>query len=212
MNRGIGYWSRPFAGVSPSGDGWLAVKVGGIHRLMLADGIGHGIHAHHIVCLLQQQLLWICTRSTQLLGLDESLQTLHWLLRQQSMDCQAAVALVDLDMEALQFQGISIGNIQAHFYAKGRHGSLPMIHGMVGGRFPRHVSSTKHAIDSEGVLALFTDGIDAPAATHYLQALCALQARPCINPQVESETIVSRFGCISDDASCGLVAVSQLAP
>jgi serine phosphatase RsbU (regulator of sigma subunit) len=212
MINGIGCCTRPFASVSPSGDGWLAVRVGETQRVMLADGIGHGSHAYQIVDLLKQQLHWICTRSTKLMRLDKSLEALHKLLCQETMDCQAAVALVDLDLQTFQLQGISIGNIQTHFLSSGAHGSFPMINGMVGGRFPRHVKANVYSIDSDSVLALFTDGIHPGGASQYLQRLSSLQSLSRLNPQMEAESIVSRFGSSSDDASGVFVAVSQLQP
>jgi hypothetical protein len=212
MIKGIGYWSRPFACIPPSGDGWLAVKVGGTHRLMLADGIGHGTHAHNIVCLLQQQLLWICNRSTQLMGLVESLEALHWLLRQQTSDCQAAIALVDLELQPFRLQGISVGNIQVYIQSKCGQCGLPSMNGMVGGQFPRHIKTTSHSVESDSVLALFTDGINSKGVMQYLRVLGSLQSFPSLNPQAEAETIVSRFGCFNDDASCGLVSIGQLQP
>jgi hypothetical protein len=187
MINGIGCCTRPFASVSPSGDGWLAVRVGETQRVMLADGIGHGSHAYQIVDLLKQQLHWICTRSTKLMRLDKSLEAL----------------------QTFQLQGISIGNIQTHFLSSGAHGSFPMINGMVGGRFPRHVKANVYSIDSDSVLALFTDGIHPGGASQYLQRLSSLQSLSRLNPQMEAESIVSRFGSSSDDASCVVVAVSH---
>jgi len=212
MNGAVGYASRPFYQLPPSGDGWLMLKLGAIHRLMLVDGIGHGQHAHSIVRCLIQQLTWICQRSSRLIGLADCLHALHALLRQQGSDAQAAVALLDVNSDLGSLRGLSIGTVQVHVQTGETSHCFPSLCGMLGGRLPSQLLESSCRIDASSLVAVFSDGVESQGAREYLKALATRHSHQHLEMQSEADLIVRRFGRISDDASCALLRPGQLSP
>lgn len=200
-----GYAACPFQNSPPCGDGWLSLGFGTRQRLMLADGIGHGTTAHRIVTTLSQHLSWLCSDRTPMPDLEECLLDLHRLLEQEISDSQAAVALVDVDRERRELDVAIVGNVQVHYLTPELKLHFPSMSGMVGGRFPRQVHSTRTSIQPASLLAMFSDGLDAAAAARHLSNLHARSTGHGMQMQAEAQTMLQRFGLPSDDASCGLL-------
>jgi serine phosphatase RsbU (regulator of sigma subunit) len=209
MNHSIGYASRPYLNRHPNGDGWLVIHQGSLHRLMLADGIGHGSKAHAIVELLKQQLLWISQRSTQWIGIDHCLQDLHRTLVNCSSTSQAAVALVDLDCDSKQqttvLAGISIGNIEVQIQAGSSQTCLPTLPGMVGGHLPTELPISTYQLAPDSIVSLFSDGVEARAAKTYLRHVTQNHRWRAMELRLVARVIVEQFGRLTDDASCLLI-------
>lgn len=214
MNDSLGFASRPFLNRYPSGDGWLMIHHGTLHRMMLADGIGHGSRAHAIVELLKQQLLWISQRSTQWLELAQCLQDLHRSLINLSSGAQAAVALVDLHCDSKQqnafLAGISIGNIEVQIQTGSSQTCLPTMPGMVGGHLPSQLTVSTYPVGPDTLVALFSDGVETRAAKTYLRTCVERHRSMTMELRHEAEAIVATFGRLTDDASCLLVRPSLL--
>jgi hypothetical protein len=209
MKDAIAFASRPFLNRYPNGDGWLAIHHGSLHRMMLADGIGHGSQAHAIVELLKKQLLWITQRSTQWLGLAECLQDLHRSLFNHNSGLQAAVAVVDLHCDSKQqnpfLAGISIGNIEVQIQTGYSQTCLPTMPGMVGGHLPSQLTVSTYPVGPDTLVALFSDGVETRAAKTYLRTCAERHRSVTMELRHEAEAIVERFGRLTDDASCLLV-------
>lgn len=205
----IGYASRPYFNRYPNGDGWLVIEQGSHHRLMLADGIGHGNKAHDIVELLKEQLLWFSKRSTQWVGLDHCLQDLHGTLVKLNSTSQAAVALVDLDCDRKHqtsvLAGISIGTIEVQIQAGSSQTCLPMLPGMVGGHLPTQLPVSTYQLLPDAIVALFSDGIETRAAKTYLQHITQNHGWSTMDLYQEAKAIVEKFGRLTDDATCLLI-------
>lgn len=200
-----GHACFPFHNTPPCGDQWLKLDTGASQRLMLADGIGHGATAHRIVTLLAEQLTALCRDRRPLLELDDCLAELHQLLQGQIDAAQAAVALVDVNPVRKEVSAVSVGNIQVHYFTPAMSVHFPSMHGMVGGRFPRQLHITRAPLTSASLLALFSDGLDSAPACQYLNDLHARSTMHGLQLQAEAETLLHRFGKLSDDASCALL-------
>lgn len=210
MRASLGYASRPFITGLPCGDGFVTMQLGPIQRLMLTDGIGHGLHAFRIVEDLNQQLIWLCQRSQAYrIGLLECLQNLHRLLRQRGHDHQAAMALLDLDPNDRKLEAIIIGNIEVHIHRSGFHLCLPAQPGMVGGRLPSQPRPMRHALEEGTLLSLFSDGVDGRNALPGLKAMVERGNLHRLDMQAEADAFLRLLARSTDDASCVLVHLGE---
>lgn len=205
MQIRTGYASCPFRNTPPCGDHWLNLDMGNGQRLMLADGMGHGEAAHRIVISLAEHLKWLCNGSRPMPNLETCLEQLHQLLLMQINGAQAAVALVDIDTKQKVLQVAIVGNVQVHYFTPETNLRFPSMHGMVGGRFPRHLQRTSTCLESGSLLALFSDGLDSTAACQELSSLHAHSTVHGLRIQSEAETMLRRHSMLSDDASCALL-------
>lgn len=212
MECSIGYACRPCHHIPPSGDGWLALRIGSTYRLMLADGIGHGSSAHRIVEALREHLIWICRRSSRLIGLDDCLVSLHHCLQQQNNTSQAAVALLDLDPDLKTFHSLIAGNVMVRYACAERCTSCLNMPGMVGGRLPTTLRMTTVNMQVGGILSLCSDGMETAGMDDYLLSRCRTGMRRELCLQSEAEAMLQRFGKITDDASCALVSIQEGMP
>lgn len=207
MELTIGHAARPFQHRPPCGDGWLSLEIGSICRIMLADGIGHGSNAHRIVQGLRQQLIWLCERSTQLLDLTDCLVSLHHYLEQQVKQSQAAVALLDLDLETHKITSLITGNVMVRYASAERYVQCLQMPGMLGGRLPTTLRATTLDMQSGSLLSLCSDGVDSSGTGDYLISRCRAGMHRGLHIQAEAEAMLRQFGRITDDASCILVSI-----
>lgn len=207
-----GFATRPCCDQPPCGDGWLRELQGNIVRVMVADGIGHGIHAHRIVQSLQIQLSWICKRSHPLIDLNACMADLHRCLQEQGQEAQAAVALADLNAEEQWMHALVVGNIEVHCHNRDDSHHVPSLRGMVGGRFPGHLPVTHVPIGSRTLVGLYSDGLDAAPTRDQLTRLHDKGRRHNLDIQAEAEAMVRRFGKPNDDAICALLHLQGVEP
>lgn len=207
-----GFATRPCFDQPPCGDGWLSRSAGNILRVMVADGIGHGIHAHRIVQSLQQQLAWICKRSIPLMGLADCMADLNRCLQEQGREAQAAVALADLNAQEQWMDALVVGNIEVHCHTDSDSHHVPSLRGMVGGRFPGHLAVSHWPIAAGTLVGFYSDGLDPAPARHQLTSLHNQGRHQPLDLQAEAEAMVQRFGKPNDDAICGLLQLQQVGP
>lgn len=207
-----GFASSPFHDTPPCGDHWMTLDVGSSHRLMLADGIGHGLHAYQIVTALGDHLKALCNIRIPSPDVETCLESLNHLLHHELVGGQAAVALVDINTQKRFLKVAIVGNVQVHYFMPELRIQFPSMDGMVGGRFPRQLNSTCAPIQSASLLALFSDGLDAMDACQYLSDLHARQTSHGRHMQAEAEAMLDRCGKDSDDASCALVWFEESTP
>lgn len=208
MDIEIGHSSRPFQLIPPCGDGWISLDNGAVQRLMLADGIGHGQHAHQIVRLLEQQLSWLCQRSTELINLADCLINFHQVLKRQGADWQAAVALVDLNRRQKSLSVAIVGNVEVRCIEACSSSAFPGMRGMVGGRLPSQLLISQRRMQNESLIGIFSDGVESRSTVDYLDQLRERRCRRALPMQTESESIIRDFGKLTDDASCALTWIS----
>ena len=205
MHLSVGFSSRPFKCIPPSGDGWLRITLEDVDRFMLADGIGHGSRACAIVDLLVQHLKWICRRTIRITNLADCMLSMHEVLQAEGSHCQAAVALADFDRKRAVLNLVSIGNVEAHFQTPETAMSFPCIRGMVGGTFPRSIHESHMQVQAGGLLCLMSDGVGAHQARGYLHTLRHHCLDTRLSMQSAADGIVNSYGAVTDDASCLLI-------
>lgn len=210
MQITIGQASRPFNNTPPCGDGWQCRQVGKIHRAILADGIGHGHQAHRIVTLLADQLNWFCDRSTQLLDLEECMVGLHQVLQEKGSDWQAALALIDMNLQTQSVETIIVGNIQMHYLTAEEGMTVPSLRGMVGGKLPAHLPVTRWPMKASCLIGIFSDGLPSGPACAHMKSLQDRGVRQRLDVQSEAEKMVAQFGRLTDDASCALLQAVEV--
>jgi hypothetical protein len=212
-----GYASRSFQDGPLCGDGWWSAEVSArgsgdadrVQRMMLADGIGHGSHAHRIVQRLGEQLTWICRRSTGATNLTTCVRDLHQRLKELGHNAQAALALLDLDPRSGQLSAVVIGNIQMLVLSPEKDDSLPAQAGMLGGRLPSRLATCERTIDCRTLLAVHSDGVAGAGLREHLRAVGMLRMTAEPRLQDEAAAIVQRFGSPADDASCALIRIDS---
>lgn len=208
MNVNIGHAARPFNNNPPCGDGWLCLQQESRIRVMLADGIGHGRHAHGIAALLERQLRWICERNQRPVSALHCLEQLHTMLLEQGHDWQAAVAIADIDIQKNQIECVAVGNIEM-YYLQGNTGiCLASTNGMIGGRFPGRPQRHCWRAETNSILALFSDGMDSHSAREALQAVHNTTRTDVSDIKDKAEKLLRDCGRLTDDASCALVDMS----
>ena len=205
----VGFASHPLTGNPPCGDGWHLRQENTWTRLMLADGLGHGRHAHHLVSRLKHQLEWIEKRSTSSYSLEQCIEELHNTLKKGGQDHQAAAALVQIDRTEQQMSSIIIGNIDAYLSSKESEIHIPSNHGMLGGRLPSSLRATSYAIQTPSMLLLCSDGIEASKANLKLkQILTTINVQRCRAEDL-AQSLVEQCGKSTDDASCIVVRLLE---
>lgn len=205
----VGFAARPLTGIPPCGDGWHLRQERTWTRLMLADGLGHGRHAHQLVSHLKQQLEWIEKRSTASLSPEQCIEELHHTLKKGGQDHQAATALVQIDTRAQRISSIIIGNIDGYLASKDGEIHIPASHGMLGGRLPSSLRATTYSIQTPSLLLLCSDGIEASKASRTLkQALATLNFQLCRAEEM-AQSILEQCGKSTDDASCIVVRLLE---
>jgi len=205
----VGFAARPLGGIPPCGDGWHLRQESTWTRLMLADGLGHGRHAHQLVSQLKQKLEWIEKRSTYRLSLEQCIVEMHQMLKKGGQDHQAAAALIQIDTTAQQISSIIIGNIGAYLASEQGEIHIPASHGMLGGRIPSSLRATSYSIQTPSLLLLCSDGMEASKASRKLK-----QTLTTINFQLSraeemAESILADCGKSTDDASCIVVRLLE---
>jgi serine/threonine protein phosphatase PrpC len=209
MDVSLGHAMRAFqetlGGRPPCGDGWLCLEKGKWLRLMLADGLGHGSHAHQIVSELKLSLAWICHRSSLWVPLSECMQALHQRLRQQGSQVQACVALLDIDREQAIMRCLNVGNIHVQVHGPDSSLVLAAMPGMVGGRLSARLRVSELAVRPGTLVSLCSDGMESTRSRDWLQHLYQRSIGRRLDLQWEAEAMVRRFAKSSDDASCLLV-------
>jgi len=213
MRISCGFATRPCCDQPPCGDGWLSRSQGDVLRVMVADGIGHGVNAHRIVQSLQEQLAWICRRSHPPIGLGECMAELNHCLREQSREAQAAVALADLNVREQWIRVLVVGNIEVNCHSDaGDSRHVPSLRGMVGGRFPVHLPVTQWPIAAGSLVGLYSDGLDMAATREGLSRLHDRGRHHHLDIQAEAEAMLQSFGKHNDDGLCALLHLREEEP
>ena len=205
----LGYAERSFQGIAPCGDGVITAQRRAVTRVMLADGIGHGAHAHAVVQQLQQQFRWICGRSADWISIADCLLELHRLLRESRRDLQAAVAMLDVDADTWKVSALCVGNVKAHQVSATAVLSVPCLNGMVGGQMPQRLPLFQQNWPAETLLTLHSDGVSTRGLLPYLQTLLWSGSQRHLQAQPIADTVLGRFGKTNDDASCVVLVHQQ---
>lgn len=195
--------------VPPSGDGWYSFSHQTVTRVMLADGLGHGVNAQRVVLHLIKQMSWLCERSNVLPGINECMIKLDQCLRKlNDHSAQAAVAIADINTDNCTITAAGIGNIETLYFYSGNTHRFHYCNGMIGGRMPSKLSIQQHQTTHGSIIGMFSDGLDIKIAEDYLRRL---SERDSSLQNTTAQTIANKVVALSrsrnDDASCALVMI-----
>jgi hypothetical protein len=205
----IGYTERCFHDRPPCGDGMTWLQRDQTLRLMLADGIGHGAHAHGVVTQLVDHFHWICSRTSSLISIADCMRELHLLLRAQQQIDQAAVAMVEVDTESGLIAALSVGNVKVYGVADGSCFRFPCLNGMVGGHLPQQLPVTLRQPQQPSLLLLHSDGLSSRAVLAYLEQLFGTRSRAPYSAQPIADAVLHHCAKPSDDAACAAVLLQE---
>jgi hypothetical protein len=205
----VGYADQCFQDRRPCGDGMASLERDQTLRLLLADGIGHGPHAHRVVSQLSDHFHWICGRSSSLIGMEDCMRELHAVLRGNPQTDQAAVAMMDVHRETGVIAVLSVGNVRVHSAAQAGCFSFPCLNGMVGGHLPRRLPVTVRQAQKHCLLLLHSDGLSSRAVLPYLEELFRTLGATPSAAQPMADALLLRCAKGSDDAACAMVVLQE---
>jgi len=139
----------PIAGEPIAGDCWATQRSGGRLRIIVADGLGHGMPAA-VAALTAVQAFEAGARSP----LKELLESVHQALRATR---GAAVAIAELDGYGAQLRFAGLGNVSATLIQEKRTG-LASVNGTAGAE-ARAVKVYDYPLAPGALLVLHSDGI-----------------------------------------------------
>lgn len=205
-----GYWSRPFRGTPPCGDGAGWVSGEQESWLLVLDAIGHGPIAHRIA-RLSLDVFKTTLESKQYLeiSVNNMIIRLHETLKRRNLDEQAAMNLYHFDHSHAKLTAVAVGNLEAFLISPADSTSLPSQNGMVGGRLPRSLNVQTLDLVDNSILAVFSDGMQL--ANPQKEVPKYVYGPYANRPLKESaRLIVEGYHRDHDDASCALVRVSRI--
>lgn len=205
----LGYAEHCFQNAKPCGDGWASMQRHHTLRLMLVDGMGHGMEAHKLMNQLCKQFQWLCGRTSQLVDIADCMRELHEVLRIQKQSDQAAVALVDVHTDTGLIAALSVGNVKAHILTPGHCFSFPCMNGMVGGHLPQELPVTVHPYHGSSLLTLHSDGVSSRSVLPFLSQLISSCTYSHLRSQAVAEAVIRDHAKCSDDAACLVVMLNQ---
>ena len=186
MALDTGYISRPCKGETLSGDAGACWQLPQRRVLALADGLGHGPHAHHAAMLAMD-----CIAGNLHLSCEAIFSACHAHLR-KSRGAVLAVAVIDLASDVMTLG--SVGNIRTQVLNSTRDVRLGAVNGIVGARFG-HMQPDKLPLAPGDVVAMFTDGVTENASVRNCYA------NPTDTPQQVAQGVLAQWGRDGDDAT-----------
>lgn len=184
--REVGLIVRPAEHEKVAGDDAMFLREGERLRLVVADGVGHGMHARSAAATAVDALRGAVATDVALLDLDPRLH--------DSRGC--AIAVVDIDEGARTARMSGVGNVEVHHVKldgttrlMGRPGSL----GQRGRKLRVHVEDL--SLDPRDVVVVFSDGL--------LSRTALARRDPTVHehPIVVAQKLLQEFGRKNDDAT-----------
>ncbi|MBL8715850.1 MAG: SpoIIE family protein phosphatase [Myxococcales bacterium] len=185
--REVGVIVRPAEHETVAGDDAMFLREGERLRLVVADGVGHGVHARAAAATAVDALRGVgATTDVALLEVDHRLH--------DSRGC--AIAVVDVDEGARTARMSGVGNVEVHHVKAdgttrlaGRPGSL----GQRGRKLRVHVEDL--SLDPRDVVLVFTDGL--------LSRTTLTRRDPLVHehPILVAQKLLQEFGRKNDDAT-----------
>lgn len=140
----------PYPGEAVAGDNWAMLKTETGVRLILADGLGHGLLAHDASKLACDIFLEDEAKQERLM------QTLHLALRPTR---GAAVSLADIDFTKGTIDFCGVGNVLGSIKAIGSPGKKCISYNGTVGVQLRKAQSMTYPLEKDGIFVLASDGI-----------------------------------------------------
>lgn len=176
----------PYKTETLSGDSWTACEDNGNYKVMLADGLGHGILAHEASSKAVEIFEEYYSQS-----LPDSMNQLHSALR-STRGAAISLAEIDLKKEILYFCGV--GNVSGTLYSNNSTKRCISHSGTVGVQI-RKVQTFSYPFEKDFMLIMFSDGV----SSHFdFKDYPGLQLK---NSFIIAGIIYRDFGRISDDST-----------
>jgi len=140
----------PLKGESHCGDNWAHAISSAHERVMVVDGLGHGVHAAEAADEAAAAFREHNSRS-----LPDLMQTIHNALRKTR---GAAVALAELDASLRVIRYVGVGNISATILHAGTTRSLVSQNGTVGHE-SRRIQEFQYPWPQDSTLVMNSDGL-----------------------------------------------------
>lgn len=142
-------FSLPVKGEIVSGDDWADKKIG-FYKILVADGLGHGLMAHEAA--RAAVTTFIDSRDSNLL---DEVNLLHLALR-STRGAAVAVAQVDPENKILEYCGL--GNIVGTIVSKTGTKKLISYNGTAGHQL-RKIQSLPYPFEKDSILVMHSDGL-----------------------------------------------------
>jgi hypothetical protein len=186
----VGAASRPRPGETTNGDAWAIHRHGGIWRLALVDGLGHGPEAAHAA----EAAIRALAARPELEPLP-ALEECHAALR-GTRGAAMSVASISAVDGRLAYAGV--GNVEARLYRTTGVQGLVAYRGIVGGAAWR-VRAFEYQLGPVWTLVLHTDGVRSRFDD---QEVAAASEK---DPQALAESLLDRWARPTDDATAVVV-------
>lgn len=182
----IGGISIPYKDEPVCGDGWTHVEENGVVKILVSDGLGHGIFANEA----SRQAADTFHLSSHSSPLDD-INRLHNAMR-STRGAAVAIAYVDFKNQKIDYAGL--GNISSTIFSEKSAKRLISYNGIVGIQM-RKVQPMTYPMDSRSVFILFSDGL----SSHWnLNDYPGLQFKPAY---LIAGFIYRDFGRTTDDVT-----------
>ena len=178
--------ARPHPAETVNGDAAAVHWAGGVCRITVVDGLGHGPQAAYAA----GRAIGALDMHPELVPAD-ALRLCHTALV-GTRGAAVSVARLDLAQSELIYAGV--GNVEAHLWQPERRSRPIAYRGIVGSVLPT-IRSFTLPLQPGWTLILHTDGVSArfdPATLHY---------EPGWGPDRLAQTILDRYARASDDAT-----------
>lgn len=149
----IGGICLPYPGEIKSGDGWSFCRQDKL-RIIVADGLGHGLLAHEASQRALEVFQEYSARSSM-----EIMNTLHLSLRSTR---GAAIGLAELDREKMIFNYCSVGNVSATIAAPTGYKRCVSYNGTVGLKLNKF-QNLPYPVEKDSLIIIASDGL----STHW---------------------------------------------
>lgn len=147
----IGVVNLPFPGEELSGDGWAwGRKAEGIYKVLLADGLGHGLLAHRAAETAVQAFPQLLDRAPA-----QTIEALHEALRATR---GAAVAVAEVDYPRAKVNYAGLGNISGALLSPGSVRRLISFNGTAGLQ-ARKIQPMSYPLEPNALLLMHSDGL-----------------------------------------------------
>jgi Stage II sporulation protein E (SpoIIE) len=178
--------SRPYPGEVANGDAWLVTWTAAGCRIVLVDGLGHGLPA----AAASRIALEVLAQAPDLAP-AAALQRCH---RALAGTRGAVISIAQIAPGGTQLVYAGLGNIEAQLWQTG-HVQRPMAYrGIVGAVIPT-IRSFVLTLEPDWVLLLHTDGV---RARFELEALAGFRER---DPGRMAATVLANWARPTDDAA-----------
>lgn len=190
MNIELATAARPYPGETVSGDAVSVEQHGGIYRLAVIDGLGHGPAAADAARAATAALA-----ANPEFGPVEVLACAHRAVA-GTRGAAIAVAAIDVHQQRMIYAGL--GNIDAHLLQRGRVQRLSTDRGILGVTH-RRLHPLSLDLERDWLLVMHSDGISARFD------LSALLTEAGHEPRRLAEMLLLRWARTTDDATVAVI-------